>query len=358
MLMPTSWRAMRSARSSAPTPKASWSRSGWSALAAASICSRCGVERPTKRTRGLPVTGWTSRYSRSATGRGTERQTGRISSAVGAISGSKETTRSNDDASTCSSSHRRRSRSWWPPAASRGIGSVRKPRVSASRPRKAPAGTISGRKTTTTWGRNASRSRRRASASPWRRNSRKRVWTSGRSSPRAQTSKKVRCPTKASRNGRPAGGVGYGMGASTITRSMPDWQERITRETNPAVRVEHDLRYRLAEPLILGARTWADLGCGNGVAAADAIGGMYPGRAVLVDAEQKALDAAATELRAAETVKLAADLTDSESLRTVRETLLEGEGPRTVTCFEVIEHLETFVPLVELLSELAEGGEA
>src|SRR3712207_9525019 len=82
------------------------------------------------------------------------------------------------------------------------------------------------------------------------------------------------------------------MGASTITRSMPDWQERITRETNPAVRVEHDIRYRLAEPLILGARSWADLGCGNGVAAADVVGGMYPGRAVLVDIEQDAVDAA------------------------------------------------------------------
>ncbi|HEV2814010.1 MAG TPA: hypothetical protein VGW10_12230 [Solirubrobacteraceae bacterium] len=139
---------------------------------------------------------------------------------------------------------------------------------------------------------------------------------------------------------------------------MPDWQERITRETNPAVRVEHDLRYRLAEPLILGARTWADLGCGNGVAAADAVGGSYPGRAVLVDAEEKAVQAAAAEVRAGETVPLVADLTDRDALRRVRETLLEGTGPRAVTCFEVIEHLTTFVPLVELLSELAEAGEA
>ncbi len=139
---------------------------------------------------------------------------------------------------------------------------------------------------------------------------------------------------------------------------MPDWQERITRQTNPAVRVEHDLRYRLAEPVILGARTWADLGCGNGVAAADVVGGMYPGRAVLVDAEQQAVDAAAAELRAGEAVPLVADLTDREHLARVRETILEGEGPRAVTCFEVIEHLTSFVPLVELLSELAEAGEA
>jgi SAM-dependent methyltransferase len=139
---------------------------------------------------------------------------------------------------------------------------------------------------------------------------------------------------------------------------MPDWQERITRETNPAVRVEHDLRYRLAEPLILGARTWADLGCGNGVAAAEAIGGAYAGRAVLVDAEEAAVDAAAAEVRAGETVPLVADLAERDALARVREALLEGDGPRVVTCFEVVEHLATFVPLVELLSELAEAGEA
>ena len=139
---------------------------------------------------------------------------------------------------------------------------------------------------------------------------------------------------------------------------MPDWQERITRETNPAVRVEHDLRYRLAEPLILGARTWADLGCGNGVAAADVVGGMYPGRAILVDAEQKAVDAAAKEIGATETTAVVADLTDPEAIASVREAILAGPAPRAVTCFEVVEHLKTFVPLVELLSELAEAGEA
>lgn len=139
---------------------------------------------------------------------------------------------------------------------------------------------------------------------------------------------------------------------------MPDWQERITRETNPAVRVEHDLRYRLAEPLILGARTWADLGCGNGVAAADVVGGMYPGRAVLVDADETALAAAAKEIGASEAETISGDLTDRDVLARVRETLLHGEGPRAVTCFEVVEHLKTFVPLVELLSELAEAGEA
>ncbi|HEV2062443.1 MAG TPA: methyltransferase domain-containing protein [Solirubrobacteraceae bacterium] len=139
---------------------------------------------------------------------------------------------------------------------------------------------------------------------------------------------------------------------------MPDWQERITRETAPAVRVEHDIRYRLAEPLILGARTWADLGCGNGVAAADVVGGTYRARAVFVDVQQEAVDAAVSAVGAAEPVGLAADLTERDDLARVREAVLEGTGPRAITCFEVIEHLRTFVPLVEMLSELAEGGEA
>jgi len=139
---------------------------------------------------------------------------------------------------------------------------------------------------------------------------------------------------------------------------MPDWQERITRETHPGVRVEHDIRYRLAEPLILGARTWADLGCGNGVAAADVLGGVYPGRAVLVDLQQETVDSAVAVVRAAEPVGLVADLTDRDALARVREAVLGGTGPRAITCFEVIEHLQTFVPLVEMLSELAEAGEA
>jgi len=138
---------------------------------------------------------------------------------------------------------------------------------------------------------------------------------------------------------------------------MPDWQERITRETNPALRVEHDLRYRLAEPLILGARTWADLGCGNGVAAAETLGGAFDGRAVLVDVDADAVEAAAKEIDG-DTTPIQADLTDRDALAHVREAILAGAAPRAITAFEVIEHLTTFVPLVELLSELAEQGEA
>ena len=41
---------------------------------------------------------------------------------------------------------------------------------------------------------------------------------------------------------------------------MIDWQERITRETGAAIRVEHRVRYALAAPLIARAPLWADLG--------------------------------------------------------------------------------------------------
>jgi hypothetical protein len=142
---------------------------------------------------------------------------------------------------------------------------------------------------------------------------------------------------------------------------MPDWQERITRDTAPVLRAEHGLRYRLAAPLVADAAVWCDLGSGNGVAAADAFGGSFSGQALLVDVASDAVEAAAGELRAAgitDVAPLSADLTDSEALGRIRGSLLETPGERVVTCFEVVEHLSTFVPLIQLLSELAEAGEA
>ena len=134
---------------------------------------------------------------------------------------------------------------------------------------------------------------------------------------------------------------------------MADWQERITRDTQPALRVEHALRYRLAAPLVLGGKTWADLGCGNGVAAADALGDEFDGRAILVDVDEGATQAAARELGVDDAGAIVADLNEASDVERVRERLLAGDAPRTVTCFEVVEHLRTFVPLVEMLAKLA-----
>ncbi len=79
---------------------------------------------------------------------------------------------------------------------------------------------------------------------------------------------------------------------------MVEWQERITRDTNPAIRVEHDLRYAAAAPIVTAAQTWCDLGCGAGVAAADALGDARLGRVVLVDADAGASRPAGRELQA------------------------------------------------------------
>ena len=135
---------------------------------------------------------------------------------------------------------------------------------------------------------------------------------------------------------------------------MNVWEERITRGTNAAIRVEHDARYRMAAPAIRAAPVWCDLGCGNGIAAASALDGRFDGRMVLVDLADEALDHARRELQAADTVTLRADLAAEEDLRRVRDAVLDG-GPDggCVTCFEVAEHLTSFVPLIEMLVGLA-----
>jgi SAM-dependent methyltransferase len=134
---------------------------------------------------------------------------------------------------------------------------------------------------------------------------------------------------------------------------VPDWQERITRETEPAIRAEHDARYRLAAPLIAASELWCDLGCGTGIAAAAALrdSGGFTGRAVLVDLDEDVARGAAGELGLDDATVLGADLSAPEDVARVAGHL--GEGA-VVTCFEVVEHLTTFAPLVERLVELQE----
>lgn len=137
---------------------------------------------------------------------------------------------------------------------------------------------------------------------------------------------------------------------------MPDWQERITRETAPTLRAEHALRYELARPVVAEAALWADLGCGNGVAASRIAQGRS-GRTVLVDVAPEALEQAAREVPGDGVSTIEADLATQEGVDRVRAALLEHapEGTRVVTCFEAIEHLASFVPLVELLTDLGEN---
>jgi 2-polyprenyl-3-methyl-5-hydroxy-6-metoxy-1,4-benzoquinol methylase len=132
-----------------------------------------------------------------------------------------------------------------------------------------------------------------------------------------------------------------------------EWQERITGETPPSIRIEHELRYAIAAPLIRAASTWLDLGAGAGVAAAAALDGEGPARAVLVDASADALSEAERDVRADETVTVEADLASEAGLNAVRAALGEARDG-VATCFEVIEHLESFIGVVELLVELSD----
>jgi SAM-dependent methyltransferase len=134
---------------------------------------------------------------------------------------------------------------------------------------------------------------------------------------------------------------------------MPEWQERLTRDTKPSIRAEHDLRYGAAAPLIASAPVWVDLGCGAGVAASDAIGDRFGGHAVLIDVSQDALDEAAATVHAGTIGCVRADLADEQDVARVRQAAIDAGRDGCVTCFEVIEHLVTFVPVLELLVELA-----
>lgn len=134
---------------------------------------------------------------------------------------------------------------------------------------------------------------------------------------------------------------------------MPEWQERLTRDTKPSIRAEHDLRYAAAAPLIERAPVWVDLGCGAGVASSGALGERFAGHALLVDRSQDALDEAAATVHAGRVEAVRADLADEGDIARVREAAVAAGRDGCATAFEVIEHLPTFVPLLELLIELA-----
>ncbi len=71
-----------------------------------------------------------------------------------------------------------------------------------------------------------------------------------------------------------------------------------------------------------------------------------------MDADPNAAAEAARAVPAGEAVAVVADLADDDGLAAVREALA-GARDGVATCFEVIEHLERFTGVVELLVELA-----
>jgi SAM-dependent methyltransferase len=147
-------------------------------------------------------------------------------------------------------------------------------------------------------------------------------------------------------------------GLPGISRTVSDWQERITHQTEPAIVAEHTLRYAMAAPLITSSAVWADLGCGNGVAAAAVLGERRPPHAILVDLDADAADRAAAELGLDSSLMLSADLTSPEALARIGDAMRQTSGDRVVTCFEVVEHLSTFVPFLEWAVALARDDTA
>jgi hypothetical protein len=139
---------------------------------------------------------------------------------------------------------------------------------------------------------------------------------------------------------------------------MADRHEHVASAAEAAARAERELRYSLAAPLIAGAALWCDLAGPGAAAAAGALAsGATPVHSVLVGSDSGDVEQAQRELRLAASSALTADLSDAADLERVRAELLEhaGDGVRCVTCFEVLQDLSDFAPLVRLLSELAEA---
>lgn len=123
-------------------------------------------------------------------------------------------------------------------------------------------------------------------------------------------------------------------------QAMPTWQDRITNRSEPATRVERELRYRYAAPAIASAKLWCDLGATGAVEVPDG----FAGEILFVNA--------ADPPQGARTLR--ADLNTQEGVAAVAAEL-QGDGV-VVTCFGVIERLATFVPLLEMLDSLKKAS--
>jgi SAM-dependent methyltransferase len=138
---------------------------------------------------------------------------------------------------------------------------------------------------------------------------------------------------------------------------MPTWEARVTRGTAPADRVDAELRYTYAAPLLRDAALWVDLGCGTGVAAGAALRDVpVAARVLLVDHEPGALAEARREIGVEVLGAVAADLSTPAGADAVRAAVAEAgvDGPVVVTCLDVLHQLEDFTAAVELLLGLGE----
>jgi SAM-dependent methyltransferase len=138
---------------------------------------------------------------------------------------------------------------------------------------------------------------------------------------------------------------------------MPTWEARVSRGTAPADRVDAELRYAYALPLLRDAALWVDLGCGTGVAAGAVLRDAPVGaRVLLVDVEPDALAEARREVGVEVVGAVEADLSSAAGADAVRAAVAEvsADGPIVVTCLDVLHQLADFTAAVELLLALGE----
>ena len=134
------------------------------------------------------------------------------------------------------------------------------------------------------------------------------------------------------------------------------WEERISPTSDALLVGEHEARYRFARRAIELADVWCDLGCGTGAGSVRALGDVLPADVVLVDADPEALRAVGQTFGDRQLDRREVDLTSPDDLEALAERLGRSGGAITLTCFEVIEHLTDFVPLIEWLTAMARSG--
>ncbi len=137
---------------------------------------------------------------------------------------------------------------------------------------------------------------------------------------------------------------------------MTQWEERISGSSDVLLLGEHQVRYGWAHDVIAAAGSWCDLGCGTAAASSRAVGDVLPEHVVLIDVEPEALEEARRAFAPAPVQTAPVDLTSPAELAALSEQLDALPGPLAITCYEVIEHLSDFGPLVEWLAARSEDG--
>src|SRR2546428_10176900 len=100
---------------------------------------------------------------------------------------------------------------------------------------------------------------------------------------------------------------------------MPDWQERITRQTDPAARVDPAWRYAGIEPVLTGTVAWCDLGDGSAPPAVPRP--AFGGRLILVGADRDAVAQARQRAETEDAAEVVADLAKREDIQRVSDAL-------------------------------------